>query len=77
MNQSTPVLNPTPGLPPEFHDQLARRHGPDAAEEAVAVAAALRVAIAMAPELGWSSERTFREAEAWARRVSPHAIAAG
>jgi len=28
-------------------------------------AAARRVAIAMAPELGWSSERTFREAEAW------------
>jgi glycerol-3-phosphate dehydrogenase len=28
-------------------------------------AVARRVAIAMAPELGWSSERTFREADAW------------
>jgi glycerol-3-phosphate dehydrogenase len=34
-------------------------------------AAARRVAIAMAPELGWSSERTFREAEAWTRLRCP------
>ena len=32
-------------------------------------AVARRVAIAMAPELGWSSERTFREAEAWTREA--------
>jgi hypothetical protein len=35
-----------------------------AREEALAIAAALRVAIAIAPERGWSSERTYREAEA-------------
>jgi glycerol-3-phosphate dehydrogenase len=33
---------------------------------------ARRVAIAMAPELGWSSERTFGEAEAWTREACPH-----
>src|SRR5262245_28086211 len=39
-------------------------------------AVARRVAIAMAPELGWSSERAFREAEAWAREACPRAIGA-
>jgi glycerol-3-phosphate dehydrogenase len=45
------------------------RSGRETCEAAGAVAR--RVAIAMAPELGWSSERTFREAEAWALEVSP------
>jgi hypothetical protein len=41
-------------------------------QEAFAIAAALRVAIPMARELGWSSERTFRQAEAWAREACAH-----
>ena len=43
------------------------RVGVGAARETceAAGAAARRVAISMAPELGWSSERTFREAEVW------------
>jgi hypothetical protein len=46
-----------------------------ARDEALAIAAALRVAIAMAPERGWSSERTFREAERRALAQSPAATA--
>jgi hypothetical protein len=34
--------------------------------EALAIGRALRVTIPVARELGWSSERTFREAEAYA-----------
>src|SRR5262245_26013132 len=34
-------------------------------------APARRVAIAMAPELGWSSERAFGEAEGWMRLGCP------
>ena len=34
-------------------------------------APARRVAIAMAPELGWSSERAFSEAEGWTRLRCP------
>jgi len=37
-----------------------------AREEALAIAAALPVAIEMARQRGWSSERTYREAEALA-----------
>jgi glycerol-3-phosphate dehydrogenase len=50
------------------------RIGVHAARETfeAAGAPARRVAIAMAPELGWSSERTFREAEAWTREACPH-----
>ena len=46
-----------------------------AREEALAIAAALRVAIALAPQRGWSSEQTFREAEAWALGQSPRGTA--
>ena len=68
-------------LSEEVHEHLARRYGGDA-REVVAIAAretcdaagapARRVAIAMAPELGWSSERTFREGESWTREACPH-----
>ena len=34
--------------------------------EAMAIGQALRVTIPIARELGWTSERTFREAEAYA-----------
>jgi hypothetical protein len=40
--------------------------------EALAIAAALRVTIPMARERGWTSERTFREAEARAREALAH-----
>ena len=64
------------------HHELARRYGIGAAEVAsiaeaggltrdAAAAMARRVAIALAPQLGWSSERAFREAEAWTAGVSP------
>jgi len=63
------------------HNDLTRRYGIGAAEmEAIADAGGLtreaaaamarRVAIAVAPALGWSSERAFREAEALADRLS-------
>jgi hypothetical protein len=35
-------------------------------DEAMAIGQALRVAILKAHQLGWTSERTFREAEAYA-----------
>ena len=40
----------------------------DMKDEALAIGQALRVAIPKAQELGWTSERTFREAEAYAAR---------
>jgi hypothetical protein len=54
-------------LPAEARERLERRYGADALE-AAAIAVALPVAIAMARQRGWSSERTFREAEAYAVR---------
>lgn len=49
--------------PAEAHERLERRCGPEA-REAAAIGMALPVAIAMARHRGWTSERTFREAEA-------------
>ncbi|HKP20531.1 MAG TPA: hypothetical protein VJT68_03385 [Thermoleophilaceae bacterium] len=39
-----------------------------ATKESRAIAAVLPVAIALGRALGWSSERTYREAESWAMR---------
>jgi hypothetical protein len=74
-NQRTVVLDPRDELPAPPHERLERRYGVDA-REVLAIAAALRVAIAMAPERGWSSERTFREAEAWALAARTEGLAA-
>jgi hypothetical protein len=52
-------------LPAEARARLERRYGPEA-RDAAAIAMALPVAIAMARHRGWTSERAFREAEAWA-----------
>jgi glycerol-3-phosphate dehydrogenase len=73
MNQGTAVLDPGLELPDEVHEHLARRYGGDAREVVAIAAADARLArpVVMAPELGWSSERTFREGEAWTRLRCP------
>ena len=43
-----------------------RRSETEERDRAIAIACALRLTIPLARKLGWTSERTFREAEAWA-----------